>query len=158
MDLENYTIEELVNLKDEISERIRSHKDGYIYICNVTSQGRTWRDKSIHNIYTLQELCGVYSDGEDNKVDVFSTNPNLDVQKPFGPYYGDMKYIESREDYERWKDYTYLINNIKETEGKTDMSEEFKDELKYLMSRLEEYDTSFTEPMDYTIDPHLGIK
>jgi hypothetical protein len=76
----------------------------------------------------------------------------LDVQKPFGPYYGDMKYIESREDYERWKDYTYLINNIKETEGKTDMSEEFKDELKYLMSRLEEYDTSFTEPMDYPID------
>jgi hypothetical protein len=63
-----------------------------------------------------------------------------------------MKYIESREDYERWKDYTYLINNIKETEGKTDMSEEFKDELKYLMSRLEEYDTSFTEPMDYPID------
>ena len=114
--------------------------------------------KSIQNIYTLQELCGVYSDGEDNKVDVFSTNPNLDVQKPFGPYYGDMKYIESREDYERWKDYTYLINNIKETEGKTDMSEEFKDELKYLMSRLEEYDTSFTEPMDYPIDPHLGIK
>jgi hypothetical protein len=85
-------------------------------------------------------------------VDVFSTNPNLDVQKPFGPYYGDMKYIESREDYERWKDYTYLINNIKETEGKTDMSEEFKDELKYLMSRLEEYDTSFTEPMDYPIE------
>jgi hypothetical protein len=76
----------------------------------------------------------------------------LDVQKPFGPYYGDMKYIESREDYERWKDYTYLINNIKETEGKTDMSEEFKDELKYLMSRLEEYDTSFTEPMDYPIE------
>jgi hypothetical protein len=32
------------------------------------------------------------------------------------------------------------------------MSEEFKDELKYLMSRLEEYDTSFTEPMDYPID------
>jgi hypothetical protein len=63
-----------------------------------------------------------------------------------------MKYIESREDYERWKDYTYLINNIKETEGKTDMSEEFKDELKYLMSRLEEYDTSFTEPMDYPIE------
>jgi hypothetical protein len=76
----------------------------------------------------------------------------LDVQKPFGPYYGDMKYIESREDYERWKDYTYLINNIKETEGKTDISEEFKDELKYLMSRLEEYDTSFTEPMDYPIE------
>jgi hypothetical protein len=63
-----------------------------------------------------------------------------------------MKYIESREDYERWKDYTYLINNIKETEGKTDISEEFKDELKYLMSRLEEYDTSFTEPMDYPIE------
>ncbi len=151
MDIENYTIEELANLKNKISKRIRDYKDGYAYICIVTSRGEMWRDKSIHNVYAFQELCDVYSDGEDSKVDVYSTNPNLDVQKPFGPHYGTMKYIESTEDFNKWVDYNDLINNIQELEIKADTSEEFKDELTNLKSKLEEYDTSFTEPEDYPI-------
>jgi hypothetical protein len=151
MDIENYTIEELANLKNKISKRIRDYKDGYLYICIVTSHGEMWRDKSIHNVYAFQELCDVYSDYEDSKVDVFSTNPNFDVQKPMGVHRGTMKYIESTEDFNKWVDYNDLINNIKELEIKADTSEEFKDELTNLKSKLEEYDTSFTEPEDYPI-------
>ena len=62
-----------------------------------------------------------------------------------------MKYIESTEDFNKWVDYNDLINNIQELEIKADTSEEFKDQLTNLKSKLEEYDTSFTEPEDYPI-------
>lgn len=139
MDLEKYTIEELVSLKEQVSELINDYKDGYTYICNVTSNGSTYRDKWTHNVYTLQELCSLHGDGEDNKVDVYSTNPNLDIQN-----YGDTKYIVSEDDYRKWKDYNILKNNIEK--------EKDKDELKYLKGRLEDFDMSFSEPVDYPIN------
>jgi hypothetical protein len=67
MNLSGYTIEQLVELKNEIKNRIYGYKDGYFYICNVRSYGRNWKE-NINNKYTLQELCYRYN-GDDGIVD-----------------------------------------------------------------------------------------
>jgi len=106
MNLNNLTIEELVNLKNDIENKIHQFKDGFFYICKVRSYGRNWKEKGIYNPYTLQELCNKYS-GDDGIVDVFTNNPNLDIDN-----YGDVMYVPTQEDYIKWSDYTYFKNNI----------------------------------------------
>ena len=69
IDLSDYSIETLIELKDKISGIIYNHNDGYLYICNVRSYGRNWNDNGISNLYTLQELCNQYN-GDDGIVDV----------------------------------------------------------------------------------------
>ena len=105
MELSNLSIDELVELKNRISGMIYDYKDGYVYICNVRSYGRNWTEKP-NNTHELQELCYHY-DGQDGIVDVYSTNPNLDIDN-----YGDVKYIESVEDYENWKHHKQLVRLI----------------------------------------------
>ena len=61
IDLSDYSIETLIELKDKISGIIYNHNDGYLYICNVRSYGRNWNDNGISNLYTLQELCNQYN-------------------------------------------------------------------------------------------------
>jgi hypothetical protein len=116
MDLSNLSIDDLVELKNRINNMIYNYKDGYVYICNVRSYGRYWTERP-KNAYELQELCYHY-DGQDGIVDVYSTNPNLTTEN-----YGDVKYIESVEDYENWKGYEQLkrlIPQIKEELDKWD--------------------------------------
>ena len=69
IDLSDYSIETLIELKDKISGIIYNHNDGYLYICNVRSYGRNWNDNGISNLYTLQELCNQYN-GDEGIVDV----------------------------------------------------------------------------------------
>ena len=110
IDLSKYTIEELIGLKNEVSDLIYNYEDGYLYICNVRSYGRNWRDRSIKNTHTLQELCYQYN-GDDGIVDVYSTNPNLEIQN-----YGDLMYIKSEEDYNKWREYEDLKRIIPDYE------------------------------------------
>ena len=70
MDLSNYTIEQLVELKEKINSQIYSFEDGYFYICKINSYGRSWEDKGITNPYTLQELCYQYN-GDEGILNVF---------------------------------------------------------------------------------------
>jgi hypothetical protein len=106
MNLDNYTIDELVKLKNEITSKIYSFEDGYFYICNVRSYGRNWKDKSIKNPYTLQELCYQYF-GEDGIVDVYTNNPDLNIEN-----YGEVRFIPTEKDFETWESYQYLKNFI----------------------------------------------
>ena len=103
MNIDHLTIEELIELRNTVEDKIYGYKDGYTYICKVRSYGRNWMDKGVHNQYVLQELCNKY-DGYDGIVDVYSTNPNLTIHN-----YGETKYIKSVEDYEIWE----KIENIK---------------------------------------------
>ena len=100
MTKEEFKIEKLVEMRNELDARIQNYKDGYFYICNVRSYGRNWNEKYIYNTHTLQELCYTYS-GEDGIVDVYSNNPYLEVDN-----YGDVMY--TREDLEDMK--TELAN------------------------------------------------
>jgi hypothetical protein len=159
LDLTQYTIKELVELKDKISGYIHNHSDGFLYICNVRSYGRNWREH-IHNIYTLQDLCDEYS-GDDGIVDVYSTNPDLaHIQN-----YGDVMYIVSQNDYDEWKKYTYLTNSIPQREKELDEWDNrdnvpfnnrpffapyySREDIAESKKELDEFDMSFVPPKSY---------
>lgn len=160
IDLSKLTIQELVNLKEEVTGRIDSYKDGYEYICNVRSYGRNWREFT-YNAYSLQELCYRYY-GEDGIVDVYSTNPDLSHIEN----YGDTMYIRSVGDYEKWCVYESLKRDIPEYEKELeewDNRENIpfrerriyfapiysKEDIEKMKKELEEFDMSFTPPSNY---------
>ena len=158
IDLSQYTVEELVELKDTVTNRINEYEDGYFYICNVRSYGRNWKDTGIMNVHTLQDLCYEYF-GDDGIVDVYSNNPNIhNLQN-----YGDLAYVPTKEDYTKWKDYTYLKNSIPPLEKELDEWDSRDDvsfnqrrhfapiytreDLSEMKTRLENYDMSFVAPV-----------
>jgi hypothetical protein len=159
LDITNYTIEELVELKNDIVNRIENYSDGYVYLCNVRSYGRIWKEH-VYNAHTLQELCYRYF-GDDGIVDVYSTNPNLSHIEN----YGDVMYVKSVEDYERWKYYEYLKRMVVDTEKELDEWDKRDDvpfnqrpkfspiysreDLDGLRIELSEYDMSFVPPIRY---------
>ena len=158
-DATQYTIDEIVSIRDACSAYLYNYDDGYVYICKVRSYGRNWRE-FVNNEYTLQELCHKYT-GEDGIVDVYSTNPNLHHIEN----YGELMYIESEDEYNKWSDYHNLIDIIKEIEyslekwdNKDTMSfwerPKFspiysQDDLSEYKKTLEEYDMSFISPRPY---------
>jgi hypothetical protein len=162
-ELSNYSIEELLLLKNEIDNRIFNYKDGYLYVCIIRSYGRNWEDKSIHNIHTLQELLLQY-DGQDGIVDVYSTNP--DLSKIYN--YGSLMFIESREDYDKWSKYQTnknLIHNIEASLDAWDKRDNVsfsqrplfppsftREELEEYKRELETCDMSFVPPRPYVKD------
>jgi hypothetical protein len=162
MDFTKYTIEELVELRNKIENYIHFYEDGYVYICKVRSYGRNWTERSIKNKHSLQGLIYQY-DGEDGIVDVYSTNPDLG-----GMYnYGELKYIESVEDYEKWYNYEYLKNTIVSLESELDKWDKRDDlpfntrpsfepyygreDLANFKKNLDEYDMSFIPPRNYVV-------
>jgi hypothetical protein len=160
LDITNYTIEELVGLKNDIVNRIENYSDGYVYLCNVRSYGRIWKEH-VYNTHTLQELCYRYF-GDDGIVDVYSTNPNLSHIEN----YGDVMYIKSIDDYDRWKYYEYLKRMVVDTEEELDawvkrddvpfnQRPKFspiysREDLDGLKTELAEYDMSFSVPIPYS--------
>jgi len=160
IDLSTYTIEELIQLKETINSKIYSFDDGFEYICNVRSYGRNWVEHP-SNTHTLQELCYQYN-GDDGIVDVYSTNPNLSHIHN----YGELKHIQSVDDYKSWKNYEYLKKQIPEIEkeleewdnrdnvpfSKRPYFEPYltKEDLDNMKKELEEFDMSFVEPKNYS--------
>ena len=159
LDLTQYTIEELVELKNDIVNRIENYSDGYVYLCNVRSYGRIWKEH-VYNTHTLQDLCYEYN-GDNGIVDVYSTNPDLShIQN-----YGDVMYIVSQDDYDEWKKYTYLTNSIPQREKELDEWDNrdnvpfsnrpffapyySREDLEALRIELSEYNMSFVPPVRY---------
>ena len=69
----------------------------------------------LYHLFELEELCCRY-DGQDGIVDVYSTNPNLkDIYN-----YGDLRYIESQEDYNNWYRYEQLKRLIPQIKKELD--------------------------------------
>jgi len=160
MTKEEFKIEKLVEMRNELNARIQSYKDGYFYICNVRSYGRNWKENYIYNTYTLQELCYQY-DGQNGIVDVYSTNPNLkDVHN-----YGNLMYIESQEDYDNWYGYEQLqrlIPQFKDVLDEWDNRDNVpfnqrplfepsctRENLAMYELQLDVYDMSFVPPKSY---------
>ena len=158
MDLSNYNIDELIELKNKIDGMIYNHRDGYFYICKVRSYGRNWADNGIYNIHTLQELCNKYF-GDDGIVDVYSNNPNLSKLNN----YGAVMFVPTKEDYNKWKDYDYLVNIIPSIEKELDKWDNRnnvafrerptfephydRDNLIVLKKELADYNMSFVAPV-----------
>tara|TARA_R110000803_G_scaffold41989_3_gene90160 strand:+ start:1120 stop:1617 length:498 start_codon:yes stop_codon:yes gene_type:complete len=105
--LDKHTIEELVELRDDISSRIRNYTDGFFYICNIRSYGSVIK-QNIPNSYELQELCHQY-DGDHGIVDVYTNNPNMGTLDNYGP----VMFVETEDDYDKWNRYVRLKSTIK---------------------------------------------
>ncbi len=162
MEISNYSIEELINLRDKINSIINNYDDNYIYIVTVRSYGRTWKEH-IHNTYTLQELCYKY-DGYDGIVDIYSTNPDLSQLHN----YGTTMYIKSEQDYQKWEYYEELKRIIPEAEKNWEEWDNrdnipfnqrpyfqpifTKEDIQKMKTELEKYDMNFTPPTNYTQD------
>lgn len=159
MNLSNLSFDELIELKNRVDSAIYSYKDGYVYLCKVRSYGRNWTE-NVNNTHELQELCYRY-DGEDGIVDVYSTNPDLSHIHN----YGDLKYIESVEDYENWYGYEQLKRLVPEIKKELDQWDNkdnipfnqrrhfppiySRGELAELELKLGVYDMSFVPPRSY---------
>jgi hypothetical protein len=159
--LKNLSIEELIEVQSKASNIIHDFEDGYFYICEVRSYGRSWKERDIYNTHTLQELCNRY-DGDEGIVNVYSNNPDLSNIHN----YGVLKFIPSEDDFKKWKDYTYLKNSIPQLEKELiEWEERDKVDFKYrpkfspiysrenvdeMILELENFDMNFVEPKNYT--------
>ena len=153
-----FSLEELQKIRDQIENEIENRPDEWIYICEVRSYGRNWKDHPSNPI-SLQELCWRY-DGEDGIVDVYSTNPDLKIHN-----YGDVRYIVSKDDYENWKAFESLKRSIEDTEEaweEWDNRDDVpfhsrpsfeptytKDDLVKMKERMKNWSKPFIEPQPY---------
>jgi hypothetical protein len=157
MNKEEFTIEKLVEMRNELESRIQSYIDGYFYICEVRSYGRNWQDNNIHNTHTLQELCYQYY-GEDGIVDVYSNNPYLEIDN-----YGSVMFVPTVEDYKKWVNHISLSNRIPMVEKELDAWDNrgdtpfmyrptfaplyTREDLEDMKTELANYDMSFVAPV-----------
>jgi DNA-directed RNA polymerase subunit M/transcription elongation factor TFIIS len=107
MDISNLSMKEMVNLRDRLNNAIIVYRDGFQYECKIRSYGRNWT-RQLYNDQSVQELCYEY-DGDEGIVDVYTTNPNLNLYN-----YGNTYYFPTLEDAEAWRNYKYLENHIPE--------------------------------------------
>lgn len=158
IDFTQYTMDQLIELKNKIDNHIYNYEDGFLYICKVHSYGRKW-DEFIHNSYELQSLCDRYN-GDEGIVNVYSTNPHLSLNN-----YGDVRYIVSKEDYDKWVSYEYLKNQIPQLvtelfEWDNRDDKPFKerpyfapiyshDDVEEMKKQLSDYDMNFVAPVGY---------
>lgn len=109
IDFTKHSVEELRNLENRISSYLYTREDGFKYICEVRSYGNRWKN-ILTNELAVNDLCREY-DGYDGIVDVYTTNPDAKIQN-----YGEVNYVKSIEDYDKWKKSNDLINLIKSAE------------------------------------------
>lgn len=109
MDFTKYSVEELRELQNSIGHYLHDMNDGFIYICEIRSYGNRWKNV-LTNELSVNDLCIEY-DGYDGIVDVYTTNPDAKISN-----YGEVNYIKSVEDYDKWKESKSLMDLIKSTE------------------------------------------
>lgn len=113
MDFTKYSVEELRELQNKIGNYLHDMNDGFIYVCEVRSYGNRWKNV-LTNELAVNNLCVKY-DGYDGIVDVYTTNPEANIQN-----YGEVNYIKSEKDYDKWKQSNVLMDLIKSTENEID--------------------------------------
>ena len=113
MDFTKYSVEELREFQNKIGNYLHDMNDGFIYVCEVRSYGNRWKNV-LTNELAVNNLCVKY-DGYDGIVDVYTTNPEANIQN-----YGEVNYIKSEKDYDKWKQSNVLMGLIKSTENEID--------------------------------------
>jgi hypothetical protein len=149
IDFTKYSIKELKELQNKISHYIQTRDDGFIYICRIRLYGRI-REQTLTNEVMVNDLCIQY-DGEDGIVDVYTTNPDAIIEN-----YGEVKYIKSVDDYEKWKRSNTLMDLIKSTEQELERFNKnerpFKpfnteEDVLYWRNELETLEWTYEEPV-----------
>ncbi len=115
--LNNLTIEELKEVRSISENLIHNYDDGFKYECKIFSSGKT-STLNLNNSYSVQNLCNKY-DALIGIVDVYTTNPNLNLYN-----YGDTYYFPTLEDAEKWRYYQYIKSNIENWKNELNKWEE----------------------------------
>jgi len=111
IDFIKYSVEELRELQNKIGDYLQNREDGFIYICEVRSYGNNWK-QTLTNELAVNDLCFQY-DGYDGIVDVYTTNPDTNISN-----YGEVNYIKSEKDYNKWYEASSLVSDIKNYEDR----------------------------------------
>ena len=111
MDFTKYSVEELRELQNKIGNYIHNLNDGFVYICRVRSYGNRWKNV-LTNERAVNDLCEQY-DGYDGIVDVYTTNPDAKISN-----YGEVNYIKSQEEYDKWYKASTFVTDIKNYEDR----------------------------------------
>jgi hypothetical protein len=111
MDFTKYSVAELRKLQNKISNYLHNLNDGFGYICQVRSYGNTWKNV-LTNEFAVNDLCEQY-DGYDGIVDVYTTNPDANINN-----YGEVNYVKSQEDYDKWYRASSFVADIKNYEDR----------------------------------------
>ena len=111
MDFTKYSVEELRELQNKIGNYIHNLNDGFVYICQVRSYGNNWKNV-LTNERAVNDLCEQY-DGYDGIVDVYTTNPDAKISN-----YGEVNYIKSQEEYDKWYKASTFVTDIKNYEDR----------------------------------------
>lgn len=109
MELSGYTMSELIELRNKISNYILNKEDGFLYINRIHSYGRS-HDVISSNFESAMELSNQYT-GDDGITELYTTNPNAT-----GYVYGGIYLINSKEEYDKWVEYKTLKNLIRDVE------------------------------------------
>ena len=99
MDFTKYSVEELRELQNKIGNYLHDMNDGFIYICEVRSYGNRWKSV-LTNELAVNDVCLEY-DGYDGIVDVYTTNPDANIQN-----YGEVNYIKSEKEKDHLSHFT----------------------------------------------------
>jgi len=109
MELSGYTMSELIELRNNISNYILNKEDGFLYINRIHSYGRS-HDVISSNLQSAMELCDRYT-GDDGIAELYTNNPEAT-----GYVYGGIYLINSKEEYDKWVEYKTLKSLIREAE------------------------------------------
>lgn len=111
MDFTKYSVEELRELQNRIGGYLQTRNDDFVYICEIRSYGKNWVNKYTNEL-AVNDLCEQY-DGYDGIVDVYTTNPDANISN-----YGEVNYIKSQEDYDKWYGASSFVTDIKNYEDR----------------------------------------
>ena len=111
MDFTKYSVEELRELQNRIGGYLQTRNDDFVYICEIRSYGKNWVNKYTNEL-AVNDLCADY-DGYDGIVDVYTTNPDANISN-----YGEVNYIKSQEDYDKWYGASSFVADIKNYEDR----------------------------------------
>lgn len=144
INLDNFLIQELLQLQNDVNAAINNYKDGYLYICCIRQHGNVYDDYCFSR-ESAQLLCDEYR-GDNGIVDVYTTNPNLKYSELALDNYGDTYYITSEFDYKEWKKWQKSMNYVLSAENDWKIYNEWKEKENTGFYGWSRYDSKPSKP------------
>ena len=107
MELSNYTLSELVELRNLIQDRITNTEDGFIYVNRVHSYGNHY-DVLSRNAVAAEAVSDQYT-GDDGITELYTNNPDTNFS-----VYGGTYFINSLDQYKDWIEWLTLRQLIRD--------------------------------------------
>lgn len=130
MEISNYTLLELVELRNRIQDRINKTEDGFVYVNRVHSYGNHY-DVVSPNAVVAEEVSDRYN-GDNGITELYTNNPDIDFV-----VYGGTYFINTIEEYYEWIEWLTLKNLIRDTQLDIEEWEDRENQPAYMRSQIE---------------------